>query len=236
MGFDALKNNCMVKLPQPADADVSASGPVESGAAIINLDEFLSGFSAVAFVENKLWQSLPAVQALIADYSTATSMLASMMRFVFMKQPAFSQVSAGKDKVLPETMQDWTEKARKHAKTWVSEPALLEAIEHWLVKPLQAELQLLYSAGLSSVAPIVDPHVQGALACGLTRGVHDDVLLKVPQQHPLRGLVESFLQAQSCIAALPGSLPGLASVSLVCCKPPRLFVRIGLCCTLLRSG
>ena len=162
-------------------------------------------------------------------------MLASMMRFVFMKQPAFSQVSVGKDKVLPETMQDWTEKARKHAKTWVSEPALLEAIEHWLVKPLQAELQLLYSAGLSSVAPIVDQYVQGALACGLTR-VHDDVLLKVPQQHPLRGLVESFLQAQSCIAALPGSLPGLASVSLVCCEPPRLFVRIGLCCTLLRSG
>ena len=197
MGFDALKNQCLVKVPQQADADASASGPV--GTAIINLDEFLNGFAAVAFIENKLWQSLPAVQALIADYSTATSTLASMMRFVFMKQQAFSQVSGGKDAVLPETMQQWAENARKHARTWVSDPALLEAVEHWLLKPIQAELQLLYSAGLKCVPPVVDQYVQGALACGLSRGVYDDILLKVPQQHPLRGLVESFLEAQCCI-------------------------------------
>ena len=61
------------------------------------------------------------------------------------------------------------------------------------------ELKALFSAGLDSVAPVVQQLLGGLLGAGLSKGVSDDLMMKVPSQHPLRALVQTFAEARPSI-------------------------------------
>ena len=187
--FQALRNKCL--LPVQSEDSQNAGA-----AAIINLDEVIASLTSTALVEHELWaSSLPAVKALMEEYKSTASMLSGIMRFVFLKQPAFCHVSSDKDKVPPETLHEWRESVAKKMMNWISDPGMLQDVSDLLIEPIKTELEMLYSAGLDSVAPVVEQLLGGLLGAGLSKGVFEDLMQKVPLEHPLRALVKTFGEA-----------------------------------------
>ena len=148
----ALRNSCLVKVPasQPrqegsAAQDSGANQPQESqeaqaGQAIINLDEYFLGLSATALAEHPLWASTSSVFAdlrvMIEKNRKAVSVFSGIIRFVFLKQPAFSHVLSDKDdKVSPETLQVWKDSANEKLKDWVGDANICKDVESCLIKP-----------------------------------------------------------------------------------------------------
>ena len=186
LAFQSLRNGCKVS---------ASSADAEPAQSIINLDEFIAGLAGTSVVEDVLWESFPAVKAIFADYNSTTKLLCDLVRWVFLKQPAFSHVGEDKKKASPDSLQAWHECCEKRVPALVAEPAILENIKKLLMEPVKFELRMVESAGLDAVAPIVSQCVQNLLGAGLSREVYDDVMLKIPQKHKLRNLVEAFGQA-----------------------------------------
>ena len=136
------------------------------------------------------------LRSMIQDYQKAVSVFAGIIRFVFLKQPAFSHVLSDKDKVSPETLQVWKDSAGEKLEDWVADANIRKDVESCLIQPLAVELKALFSAGLDSVAPVVQQLLGGLLGAGLSKGVSDDLMMKVPSQHPLRALVQTFAEAR----------------------------------------
>ena len=99
------------------------------------------------------------------------------------------------EKTSPDNLHAWYECCEKRVPALVSEPVVLENTKKLLMEPVKFELSIMESAGLDSVAPVVNQCLQNLLGAGLSREVYDDVMLKIPQKHKLRKVVEAFFQA-----------------------------------------
>ncbi|CAE7318730.1 unnamed protein product [Symbiodinium sp. CCMP2592] len=160
--------------------------------SIINLDDFLAGLTAASLAENKVLQSIPAVAAMIADFASAVESVSQLLRWVFLREPAFSQVASKQEHVSPEALQVWADAAESRLSSLVEDPQVLLRVQTKLVSPVKLELARLYSAGLDSVAPIVDQLTGNMLGAGLTKGLYEDLMIKIPSNHKLAKLVDAF--------------------------------------------
>ena len=61
------------------------------------------------------------LRSMIQDYQKAVSVFSGIIRFVFLRQPAFSHVLSDKDKVSPETLQVWKDSAGEKLEDWVAD-------------------------------------------------------------------------------------------------------------------
>ena len=168
---------------------------------IINLDSFLSGLSATGLVEHPFWASIPAVEAMVKDFKRVASTASGLLRFTFGKQAAFSQVA--QEAIPAEVLQSYADNAETDISNWVDDPEILGDVKAWLLEPVRAELRQQFSSGLDSVGPVVEQFQQNLLSAGLSNGVRADLMLKIPQKHPLRKLVESFAEARLRVVAVP---------------------------------
>ena len=184
LAFECLTNDCKI----------AASKEAEPG--IVNVDDFLAGLSATALISDDLWASIPSAAAQVKSFKDMTESLSSLLRWIFAKQPAFSHVCEEQRKASATQLAAWDESLRSQVLQHFTEPKLLESIEKFLLTPVKKELAVMRSAGLDGVPPIVDMYTENLLSAGLGPSLLEEVLVKIPQQHKLRALVEAFGQAR----------------------------------------
>ena len=87
-----------------------------------------------------LWEAIPAVKAMMADFKESVVMITSLLKWVFSRQPAFQHTRAQKDEASADKLQSWETHVMTKIMSWISEPEILADVKALLLEPVKFEL------------------------------------------------------------------------------------------------
>lgn len=160
---------------------------------LFNLEETLLSWKAAGFAEHKVWALVPAAAEEVSKYKAACEVAVDVAQHVFLKHKAFSHLPSTKP-VEPATLQKWATSGLTLVQPFV-EDATGKKFASLFLQPIQDDLDTLFSKGLETVAPIVAKCVKGLLGAGIGKQLRAETMQKIPASHPLREVVDLFLQA-----------------------------------------
>lgn len=177
---------------------------------LMNLDELWPAVQNTSMIDHGFWKACPGKCAFLQRYQKFAKALCEMGEYLFRQLPSFQHLP----RVHPSaaSMRLWANQLPKQLEEWVESTELRGRMQKTCFQRCADQLKTLFSAGLAAVGQVVAEVKKGETP--LTQNSVDELMSKVPSDHPLSMLCSAFFKACLLPRVLESYIEGFVRVYL----------------------